>query len=66
MVSKADRMAEKGVSLSALISDVVMVNYSFLLRFRVVTVRSSLTKVIVSRIIEEPDAAGQGGRAPSS
>lgn len=66
MANRLDRQIEKGVELAAMISDQVMVKHAFTLSFRVTTSSGYLTRVDIWRKVEEPDAAGQGGRAPSS
>lgn len=66
MVNPWERLQEKGVQLTAAISDRVMVDHHRELDFRVTTERNRLTRVHIWCKVGEPDAAGQGGRVPSS
>lgn len=64
MVNRQAQAEEKGIRLASVIQQNLIPFYGKMMTFRVLTVQNTLTKVIIRRIMEEPDAVGQGGGAP--
>jgi hypothetical protein len=66
MAEQREKAVVKGVEMASKIEEVFWTPSSGRLSVQVTTERGNLTKVTVRRRVGEPDAAGQGGRAPSS
>lgn len=64
MGNRLDQATEKGVKVASAIEALFRKENERTLTFRVLTVQNHLTKVVIRRIVGEPDAAGQGGSAP--